>query len=130
MCRGLIEAKAAYFTPQLREAGDPSAFPAASIARTWKVWLPMASPEYVVGLVHGVNTPVSSLHSNVEFASDEVKVKVAVLGLLLPEGPPVIVVLGADVSTVQLHEAGDASTFPVASVARTWKAWAPWPRPE
>ena len=38
----------------------------------------------------------------------------------LPEGAAVIVVFGADVSTVQDALAGDASVFPAASVARTW----------
>ena len=44
-------------------------------------------------------------------------------------GPPVIVVSGATVSTVQVREAGEASTLPTASMARTWKVCAPCPRP-
>ena len=36
---------------------------------------------------------------------------------------------GATVSTVQVREAGEASTLPAASMARTWKVCAPWARP-
>ncbi len=44
-------------------------------------------------------------------------------------GPPVIVVSGAAVSTVQVREAGVASTLPAGSVARTWNVCAPCARP-
>jgi hypothetical protein len=37
----------------------------------------------------------------------------------------VIVTVGAAVSTVQAWVAGEGSGLPAASVARTWKLWAP-----
>ena len=37
---------------------------------------------------------------------------------------------GAVASIVQVKEAGVGSTFPAASVARTWKVWLPSARPE
>ena len=42
-------------------------------------------------------------------------------------GAEVIVVFGADVSTVNERVAGEASVFPAASVARTETLWAPLP---
>ena len=50
----------------------------------------------------------------------EVKVKAAVVEFTGPLGPPVIVVSGALVSTVQVRVAG-ALVLPAASTARTWK---------
>ncbi len=32
--------------------------------------------------------------------------------------------------TSQLYPAGDSSSFPELSIARTWKVWAPSPSPE
>ncbi len=48
----------------------------------------------------------------------------------MPEGPAEIDVSGADASTVQAREAGDASTLPAASTARTSKLCEPFARPE
>ena len=44
---------------------------------------------------------------------------------VVPVGPPVIVVSGAVVSTVNERDAGVASTLPAASVARTMNVYAP-----
>src|SRR5437899_10420441 len=62
---------------QVKLAGVASMFPAGSIARTWKVWLPAASALYLFGLVHAANAPPSSLHSKVLPALVAVKLKVA-----------------------------------------------------
>ncbi len=58
------------------------------------------------------------MHSNVAFGS-EVNVNDTFVWLITPVGPPVIVVSGATVSTVNDRVAGDASVFPTASLART-----------
>ena len=72
---------------------------------------------------------LSSEHSKLAVVSGELKLKLAledVLGLL---GEAVMLVSGAVVSTVQLKLAGVASTFPAASLARTWKVCEPSVRP-
>jgi hypothetical protein len=72
--------------------------------------------------VHAANVPgpagVSSLHSNVAPASLE-NVNDWVVAVVVPLGPPVIVVSGAVVSIVNVRVAGVASTLPAASRART-----------
>src|SRR5215470_9020799 len=45
-------------------AGEASALPAASIARTANEWRPSASAEYVTGLTHETNAASSSEHWN------------------------------------------------------------------
>ena len=67
---------------------------------------------------------VSSLHSNVAPAS-EVNVNDWFVAVVVPLGPPVIVVSGAAVSTVNVRVAGDASGVPRLSVARTENVYAP-----
>ena len=107
-------------TVHVREAGDASVLPAASVGAhlervralrrgrcSWRGTSPNAAP--------------SSAHWNVEPASVAVKVKVALVLLTEPVGPAVMVVSGATVSTVHVREAGEASVLPAASVARTWK---------
>jgi hypothetical protein len=61
----------------------------------------------------------SSLHSNVDPAFVEVNVNDGDALLVVPVGPPVIAVSGADVSTVNDRVAGVASVLPAASEART-----------
>ena len=73
---------------------------------------------------------MSRLHAKVEPDSVAVKLNEAELLLTEPEGPAVIVVSGAMVSLVQVRLAGVASTFPAASVARTWKVCDPLAKPE
>ena len=60
-----------------------------------------------------------SRHSNVTPGSGEVNVSVAENSVVVPLGPPVIVVSGTSCSTVQVRWAGVASVLPTASVART-----------
>ena len=62
-------------------------------------------------------------------ASVEVNVNVADVLATAPDGPAVIVVLGATVSTVHVRVAGVGSTFPSVSIARTRKVCEPWARP-
>ncbi len=84
--------------------------------------MPFAVVVYACGDVQGAYVPapagVSSLHSNVAFGS-EVNVNDGAVTFVRPFGPPVIVVSGATVSTVNDRVAGDASVFPTASRART-----------
>ena len=71
------------------------------------------------GLVALVHVPLSSFLWNVTPDSFELKLIEAEVDETLPEGAAVIVVLGADVSTVHEAVSGDASTFPAVSVALT-----------
>ena len=77
--------------------------PDASVARTWKVWLPAVSAgEIDSGLAQDVQLPPSTLHSNVEPPSEELNPNV---GVVFPdglEGLESMVVLGAIRSTVQV----------------------------
>ena len=66
-----------------------------------------------------MNVPVSRRHSNVEPGSELENVNVAVVTPIVPVGPESIVVFGAVASTVNVRDAGEASTLPAASVART-----------
>ena len=61
----------------------------------------------------------SSLHSNVAPASVAENVNDGAVPLVVPVGPPLIVVSGAAVSTVNARVAGVGSTLPAGSVART-----------
>ena len=79
--------------------------------------------------MHAPQAPPSSRHSKVEEPSLEVNEKVAPVAFVGFDGLPVIVVFGAVVSTVHANEAGERSTLPAASVARTSKVWGPSPRP-
>ncbi len=80
--------------------------------------------------MHGAKLPESSLHSKLEPPSLELKPKLGEALLVGPEGPELIVVFGAWVSTVNARLAGLASVLPAASLARTSKLWAPSARPE
>ena len=89
----------------------------------------MAKPVYFLGEEQALKAAPSSLHSKVEFGSDEEKVNVALFSRTVPEGPESMVVSGAVVSsgggegtfTVKVLEAGVASTLPAPSVALTSK---------
>ena len=95
----------------VRDAGVGSTLPAASRARTSNVWVPSASAPTLCGDEHAANAAAPSRHSNVAPAS-EVNVKIG--------GPPTFnVVSGAVVSIVNVRDAGDGSTLPAASRART-----------
>ncbi len=106
-------------TVQEALAGDASVFPAASVARTWIVWVPCERPVRDNGLVAFVQDPLSSFLWKVTPDSFELKVTEAVVDETLPDGADIIVVFGIVVSTVQEALAGVASVFPAASVART-----------
>ena len=110
---------------QSRCAGVASTFPAASMACTRKLCGPMASPVYVDGDEHAAKAAPSSEHWNVAGLSSAENPKVAAVASVVAPGPVSMVVSGTSVSTVQLHVAGDGSTFPAASFAWTLKVWAP-----
>src|SRR5215213_8814399 len=93
----------AYLAPtfQLRLAGVGSVLPAASVAFTAKVWVPLASLPYVllVAVPFASQLPPSNLVWKVAFeGSVEEKVNVASLLLTVPEGPESMVVSGGAVS--------------------------------
>ncbi len=67
----------------------------------------------------------SRRHSNVEPASEDENVNCGDAFVIVPVGPESIVVFGAVASTVNVRVAGDASTLPAASVARTLNVYAP-----
>ena len=98
-------------------AGVGSGLPAASAAVTVNVWAPLPRPVYCCGETHGEAVALSSLHVKEDAASDEVNVNDAVVSFVVPDGPSVIVVCGAVVSTVQARVAGVGSALPAASVA-------------
>src|SRR5262249_23238521 len=100
-------------------SGVASVLPAASVARTWKVWLPLARPVYDTPLVHDVNAALSSLHSNVARHSLAWNVNAAVVLVEVDGGYVSIVVSGAVRSITHVRVAGDVSAFPAASVAYT-----------
>ena len=77
--------------------------PAASVARTSKVWLPaLSAGEIVSGLEQPLQPPPSMRHSKVEPASLELKVKLGVVLLDGSAGVVPMVVFGAVRSTVQV----------------------------
>ena len=78
-------------------------FPAVSVARTWKVWLPaLSAGEIVSGLEQEVQLPLSTRHSKVEPVSFELKVKVGVGSFDGSAGLEPMVVFGAVRSIVQV----------------------------
>ena len=106
-------------TLKLLAAGELSRLPAASVARTSNVCGPSARAAAVKGDVHSLNPPPSTLQANVAPGSGDENENVGVLSSVGPDGPAVIVVSGAAVSTVKLLPAGELSRLPAASVART-----------
>ncbi len=117
----IVVSGATVSTVQVRAASVASMLPAASVARTRKVWSPCARPVSARGEVQVCQAPESSLHSNVAPVSSEAKPKLAEVEAVGPLGPESIVVSGATVSTVQVRAASVASVLPAASVARTRK---------
>jgi hypothetical protein len=99
-------------------AGDASVFPAWSVARTSKVWLPSASDGSVCGLVQDAQLPPSTRHANVEPASLELKLNVGVSSLDGSGGFESIVVCGGVLSMRRLEmTTGAVSSLPATSVA-------------
>ncbi len=111
-------------TVNVREAGVASTLPAASLARTENVCSPSARFVYACGDVHAANAALSRRHSNVAPGS-LVKANDAEFVVMVPVGPLVIVVSGAAVSTVNVRVAGEPSTLPAASLARTENVCSP-----
>ena len=85
-------------TVQPRVAGDASALPARSIARTANVCGPSPRSVWSLGESHAAKAPPSSRHSK-RARSSAVNEKAAERELLVPSGPAVIVVSGAVVSS-------------------------------
>src|SRR5947208_15068472 len=100
-------------------AGDASALPAASNARTARTWLPSARPAKLAGVEQDANAAPSSEHSKVTGDSSAEKANEALELALAAGGPLTMLVSGARVSTVQAHCAGVGSTLPAASTALT-----------
>src|SRR5437016_1807083 len=107
-------------TKKVRVAGVGSVFVALSVALTSKLWLPGDSAAEGVWLAPGpeqaANASESKRHWKVEPDSLDVNVNVGALSVVGPEGPEVIVVSGATVSTVN-DRARTALSFPGASIA-------------
>src|SRR5215207_10745093 len=111
-------------TFQLRLAGVGSVLPAASVAFTSKVWVPLASLPYVllVAVPLASQLPPSNLVWKVAFeGSVEEKVNVASLLFTVKRGPEVMVVSGGVVSVgvavvVKVQTVSAASGLPAASL--------------
>jgi hypothetical protein len=88
-------------TTQVAEAGLP-VFPAWSVARTRKVWLPSARPLYALGLAHALKLPPSRLHWKTLPLSSLEKLRLALVAFVGLCGGAMIVVVGATVSTVNV----------------------------
>src|SRR4051794_31823749 len=82
-------------------AGVASLFPAASVARTSKVWLPSASAAVVCGLVQALQLPPSTRHWKVD-DSLALNVNVGVASFEGSAGPESSDVFGAVLSTRRL----------------------------
>ncbi len=112
----------------VRLAGVGSVFLARSVARTSKLWLPGVSGVEGVwpapGPEQGANAWESKRQVKVEPDSLDVNVKLGVVSVVDPAGPEAIVVWGATVSTVKDRDRIWLS-FPGASIALTYKVWAP-----
>jgi hypothetical protein len=108
-----------------RLAGVVSMFPAESIARTWKVWVPVPSAAVVCGDVQDWNDAEPTRHWKVAVSLAE-NSNVGVESFVVPVGPAVMVVCGATLSTVMLRIAGERSMLPAASLARTSNVCGPW----
>ena len=80
--------------------GVGSVLPAASVARTLKVWLPSARGPTDSGLVHAVQAPASRRHSKVEPGSFEEKAKDGDVSELGSDGAESMVVCGPSRSTL------------------------------
>ena len=80
----------------------------------------------MAGELQPIQAPPSSLHAKAEGDSLEVNAKLAEVDEVVPEGPDVIVVCGAVVSTVQPRSAGVGSAKPEMSRARTSNVWLPF----
>src|SRR4051812_40048445 len=90
-------------------AGVPSTFPAASVARTSKVWLPSASAGVVCGLGREARLRAWTRPGRGEPAPEEWKVNVGVASLSSAGGIASRAVSGAVRSIAKVSDAGVAS---------------------
>jgi hypothetical protein len=85
-------------TDQSRVAGVASTLPARSLARTENRWEPTLRFKYVLGEMQSPQEPPSSLHSKLAPTSPALKTRIAVVAVVVDDGPLTIVVLGGVVS--------------------------------
>src|SRR5918999_4059824 len=106
-----------------------STFPSRSVALTVNVCLPTARPVYSRGDVQAPNAPPSSAQANAAPRSLAENSNVAPVCTLVRSGPEVILTSGgtptASTSTNHLLLAGERSTLPARSTARTWNSCEP-----
>src|SRR5215211_6868619 len=88
----LVDGGAADPTVHVREAGDGSVLPTASVARTPNACEPLLSPEYAFGDTHELHVPPSRRQVNDEPDSVDAKEKLAESLATVPVGPDAIVV--------------------------------------
>jgi hypothetical protein len=116
-------------TVHVRVAGVGSGLAAASRARASNVCEPFARRRYLCGDAHASHIAASRRQSKVldSLAPNE---NVALVRRVRSRGPPVIVVSGAAVSTVQVHSAGVGSRSWPTFLARTSNVCCPSARLE
>src|SRR5918999_2497932 len=87
---------------------------------TSKVWLSTVTSLTVTGEVHDANSAPSSEHMYVTPGWSAEKVRVAVVELVMPgsAGTSAGIVVSAEPTTVQVYDAGVASTLRLGSMAR------------
>src|SRR5918999_2167108 len=95
----IVVCGAAVSTVIVRLAGLVSVLPAASVARTSKVWAPSDNAAVVCGEPQAANAAASTRHWKLAPASLE-NPKVGVESFVSPLGPDVMVVCGPSVSTI------------------------------
>ena len=119
-------------TRQVADAGEASVSPAA-VARTRIVCELSANPVSCSGVVAASQPALSRLYSKVAPATVALSVNDAEVELVSDAGPPEIVVSGAigggGAVSVQVNDAGVASTFPAASMARVRNVCEPFASP-
>jgi hypothetical protein len=88
--RGAVIAGVVVSTAHVRSVRLASLIPAASMARTRKVWKPYLRSVYSLGEVHRLKTPPSMLHANLELTWVEENPNVTEELLATPEIPETI----------------------------------------
>jgi hypothetical protein len=99
--------------------------PAASVARTAKVWAPSASPEYEAGLEHAEDVPPSLWHWKLSPGSLSENTKLALMRLVKLAGPDPMAGAGGGVVSIVHEKAVGKPVWLSESVARTLKVWLP-----
>ncbi len=119
----IVVSGATVSTVNVRVAGVASTLPAVSVARTENVYEPFGRRRVRLRRrargVRARRRPACPACTRTSPASVDVNVNDGAVAFVVPVGPPVIVVSGATVSTVNVRVAGDGSTLRAASVART-----------